>query len=102
MWLWMVGSDVVSDFDPMTDDLFGCGVGSVDSVVAGEGNNELVVLAWDATMVQAKTLKCELEVNLPCKHTFISSSQSRGSAIQSQLHTIQPSTHPSESAIARQ
>ena len=30
--LWMVGSV----FDPMPDDLFGCGVGSVDSVVAGE------------------------------------------------------------------
>ena len=28
---------VGSVFDPMSDDLFGCGVGLVDSVVAGEG-----------------------------------------------------------------
>ena len=90
--LWMVGSL----FDPMSDDLFECGVGLVDSVVGCEGNNQLIVLAWDATMVQAKTFKCKLEVNLLYKHPFItSSSQSGCSAIQSQLHYGHPTIHSS-------
>ena len=93
----MVGYDVGSAFDPMSNDSVRSGVGRVGSMVANVADTQLIVLAWNATMVQAKTLNCKLEVNLPCKHPFISSSQSRCSAIQSQLHTIQPSTHPSES-----
>ena len=40
------------------------GVGWLDSMVADEAKIQLIVFAWNATMVQAKTLKCvsELEV----------------------------------------
>ena len=53
--VWMVGSIVGSVSDPMPDCQFDV-VGSVDEMVADQESVQLVVFAWDATMVQAKTL----------------------------------------------
>ena len=62
MFFVMVGFDVGSTFDPLSHH----GVRSVvcweDLMVANVADIQLVVFAWDATMVQAKTLKCKLEV----------------------------------------
>ena len=59
MELMMVGLVVGSVSDPMTDDLFGCGVGWVDKnheMEYDEAGVQLIIFAWNATMLQAKTL----------------------------------------------
>ena len=84
-----------SAFDLMPGDCVGSVVGWVGLMVADVAEIQLIVFAWNAAMVQAKTLKCKLEVNIPCKHPCISSSQSRCSAIQSQLHHGHLTTHAS-------
>ena len=62
-WLWgMVGFEVGSAFAPMSEDCVGSDVGWLDSMFADVAEIQLIVFAWNATMVQAKTLKCKLEV----------------------------------------
>ena len=60
----MVGFDVGSAFDPMSNYGVRSGVGWLDSMVADEAKIHLVVFAWNATMLQAKILKCEEKVSL--------------------------------------
>ena len=51
-----------SAFDPMSEDCVGSDVGWLDSMFADVAEIQLIVFAWNATMVQAKTLKSKLEV----------------------------------------
>ena len=51
-----------SAFDPMPGDCVGSGVGWVGLMVADVDEIQSIVFAWNETMVQAKTLKCKLEV----------------------------------------
>ena len=60
MFFVMVGFDLGSAFDPMSNHGVRSGVAWLDSMVADEAKIHLVVFAWNATMVQAKTLNHEV------------------------------------------
>ena len=78
-WTWllcaMVGSvhsDVESASDPVPDCWIWCVVGWFCAFVAAEAFIQLITSTRNATMVQAKTLKCQVKVSNFClKHPVI-------------------------------